>query len=171
VELAVQRASEPLEVLIKRQLAEIVRNCQTKLFQAYHQSLDSEQSSFPTKEQTQDNSNQANCFESPAVLPNNRLAPFFVPPPSLGDNRPVAFGTVTDFSVQYRAQHQNNLTNSDYGSLTSDLNGDLSLPPPDLFDSNSSYRHGNNQLVSYGYVRLYSNITNQIIITPSDYVT
>ena len=32
-------------------------------------------------------------------------------------------------------------------------------------------RHGNNQLVSYGYVGLHSNITNQIIIASADYVT
>ena len=148
VELAVQRASEPLEVLIKRQLPEIVRNCQTKLFQAYHQSLDSEQPSLPTKERAQDNPNQANCFESPTVLPNNRLAPFFVPPPSSGDNQPVAFGTVTGFPVQYRAHHQNNLTNSDYGSLTNDLSGGLSLPPLDLFDSNNRYGSSNANVAS-----------------------
>ncbi|XTI94758.1 hypothetical protein V2W45_1257270 [Cenococcum geophilum] len=148
VELAVQKASEPLGVLIKRQLPEIVRNCQTKLFQAYHQSLDSEQSSLPTKQQAQDNPNQANCFKSPTVLPNNQLAPFFVPPPSSGDNRAMAFGTVTDFSVQYRPQHQNNLTNSEYGSRTSNLNGNFSLPPLDLFDNNSSYGSSNANVAS-----------------------
>jgi hypothetical protein len=66
----------------------------------------------------------------------------------LGDNRPAAFGTVIDFSVQYRAQHRNNLTNSDHGSLTSDLNGDLSLPLPDLFDSNSNYGSSNANVAS-----------------------
>jgi len=60
----------------------------------------------------------------------------------------VAFETVTGFSAQYRAQHQNSLTNPDYGSLTSDLNGDLSLPPLNLFDSNNSYGGSNANIAS-----------------------
>ena len=54
-----------------------------------------------------------------------------------------------------------------YGIIGTDTNIILEQDVGDF----ESRRHGNNQLVSYGYVRLYSNITNQIIIAPSDYVT